>query len=206
MILEKKQILGWMVVFFSVFAWSVYRPYDFLTWVLEVTPAIIGLIILTVTFKNFKLTPLVYWLILVHAIILMIGGHYTYAREPIFNWLKEVLNLSRNHYDRLGHLAQGFVPAIIARELLIRTSPLKQGRWLFFVVTCVCLAISASYELIECAAAIIGKNATVDFLGTQGDIWDTQFDMAMALVGAIIAQILLGTIHDRQLAEIKQSH
>ena len=142
---------------------------------------------------------MLYWLILLHAIILMIGGHYTYAEVPLFNLIRDKFELSRNHYDKVGHFAQGFIPAIIAREILIRTSPLKPGKWLLFIVVCVCLAISAVYELIEWWVAVVSGTAADAFLGTQGYVWDTQSDMALALLGALTALVLLGKYHDRQL-------
>ena len=169
------------------------------TWVLEVFPIFLALPLLVVTAKRFPLTPLAYRLLFVHALILMVGGHYTYAKVPIGFWIQDALHLARNHYDRLGHFAQGFVPAIVAREVLLRRSPLQRGKWLFFLVTCVCLAISASYELIEWLAALLGGSSADAFLGTQGDVWDTQWDMFMALVGALSALVLLPRIHDRQL-------
>jgi putative membrane protein len=172
------------------------------TWVLEVFPIFLAIPILVATAKRFPLTPLAYRLLFVHALILMIGGHYTYAKVPLGFWVQDALHLGRNHYDRLGHFAQGFVPAIVARELLLRRSPLQRGKWLFFLVTCVCLAISASYELIEWLAAILGGSSADAFLGTQGDVWDTQWDMFMAFIGAMTAQILLARVHDRQLSRL----
>ncbi|MBW8770638.1 MAG: DUF2238 domain-containing protein [Gemmatimonadetes bacterium] len=172
------------------------------TWVLEVFPIFIAIPILVATAKRFPLTPLAYRLLCVHALILMIGGHYTYAKVPLGFWVQDALHLGRNHYDRLGHFAQGFVPAIVAREVLLRRSPLRPGRWLFFLVTCVCLAVSASYELIEWLAAILGGSSADAFLGTQGDVWDTQWDMFMALVGALSALLLLSRVHDRQLERL----
>ena len=169
------------------------------TWVLEVFPIFLAVPLLVATAKRFPLTPLAYRLLFVHALILMIGGHYTYAKVPLGFWVQDALHLGRNHYDRLGHFAQGFVPAIIAREVLLRCSPLKRGKWLFFLVTFVCLAVSASYELIEWLAAILGGSSADAFLGTQGDVWDTQWDMFMALVGALSALLLLSRVHDRQL-------
>lgn len=174
-------------------------PYDRATWWMEIAPIFIAVPVLLATAKGFPLTPLAYRLIFLHALILMLGGHYTYARVPLGFWFQDLLDLSRNHYDRLGHLAQGFVPAIIARELLLRTSPLRPGKWLFFLVTCVCLAISAGYEFIEWWAALLGGAAATDFLGTQGDPWDTQWDMFLAFVGAMTAQLCLGRVHDRQI-------
>lgn len=152
------------------------------------------------TRKSFPLTPLAYWLILIHSIILMIGGHYTYAEVPLFNYLRDAFAQGRNDYDKVGHFAQGFIPAIVAREILVRTSPLKSGKWLTFLVICVCLAISAFYELIEWWVAVASGTAAEAFLGTQGYVWDTQSDMAFALVGAVFSLIILRKIHDRQLA------
>jgi putative membrane protein len=172
------------------------------TWVLEVFPIFLALPVLIATAKRFPLTPLAYRLLFVHALILMLGGHYTYAKVPLGFWVQDALHLGRNHYDRLGHFAQGFVPAIIAREVLLRRSPLQRGKWLFFLVICVCLAISASYELIEWLAALLGGSSADAFLGTQGDVWDTQWDMFMALVGALTALTLLSRVHDRQLEEL----
>jgi len=154
------------------------------------------------TRRRFPLTGLAYALIFVHACILMLGGHYTYARVPLGFWMQDLFHFSRNHYDRIGHFAQGFVPAIVGREILIRSTPLRPGKWLFFLVCCVCLAISACYEFVEWWSALIGGAAATDFLGTQGDPWDTQWDMLMALVGAIAAQVLLSRLHDRRISDI----
>lgn len=174
------------------------------TWVLEVFPIFLAIPLLVATAKRFPLTPLAYRLLFVHALILMVGGHYTYAKVPLGFWVQDALHLGRNHYDRLGHFAQGFVPAIIAREVLLRRSPLQRGKWLFFIVTCICLAISASYELIEWLAALLGGSSADAFLGTQGDVWDTQWDMFMALVGALSALTLLSRVHDRQLERLNE--
>jgi putative membrane protein len=184
----------------ALLLWSGLRPHDYFTWLLETAPIFIGVPILLATRRRFPLTPLAYRLIFVHALILMLGGHYTYAEVPLGYWVKDALSLARNHYDRLGHFAQGFVPAILAREILLRRTPLRRGRWLFFLVTCVCLAISACYELIEWWTAVATGEAATAFLGTQGDPWDTQWDMFIALVGAVTAQLLLARAHDRQLA------
>jgi putative membrane protein len=173
------------------------------TWVLEVFPIFIAVPILVATARRFPLTPLVYRLVFVHALILMLGGHYTYAKVPLGFWVQDALHLARNHYDRLGHFAQGFVPAIVVREILLRRSPLVRGKWLFFLVTCVCLAVSAGYEFIEWAAALLGGSSAESFLGTQGDVWDTQWDMFVALIGALVAQLLLARVHDRQLARLE---
>lgn len=189
----------WLTLFWAFLAWSAIQPHDYFTWILEVAPALIGFVVLVLTRKRFALTPLAYWLVLVHAIILMVGGHYTYAEVPLFNWLRDAWGMSRNNYDKVGHFAQGFVPAVIAREILLRTSPLRTGKLLSFLVVCVCLAISAFYELIEWWVAAASGTAAEAFLGTQGYVWDTQSDMAFALAGAIAALALLGRRHDRQL-------
>jgi putative membrane protein len=175
---------------------------DRLTWLMETTPVMIGAAILLATWPRFRLTPLTVRLIAVHAVILIVGGYYSYAEVPIGNWLRDAFDWSRNHYDRLGHLAQGFVPAMIAREILIRRSPLQPGRWLFFLVTCVSLAISAFYELIEWWSALAFGGGATAFLGTQGDPWDSQWDMWLALIGAISAQLLLAGVQDRQLGSL----
>jgi putative membrane protein len=172
------------------------------TWVLEIAPILLVAPILVATARRFPLTPLVYRLLALHAVILMVGGHYTYAKVPLGFWVQDALGLARNHYDRLGHFAQGFVPAMLAREVLLRRSPLHRGKWLAFLVVCVCLAVSATYELIEWLAAVLGGSAADAFLGTQGDVWDTQWDMFMALVGAIAALLLLSRVHDRQIASL----
>ena len=177
-------------------------PFERGTWVLEVAPVVVALPLLWLTRRRFPLTGLVYWLIAIHAVILMTGGHYTYARVPAGFWVQETLDLARNHYDRLGHLAQGFVPAIIARELLLRCTPLRAGGWLAFLVTASCLAISACYEFIEWWTALLLGAGADEFLATQGDIWDTQWDMFLALLGAIAAQLLLSGWHNRQLADL----
>jgi putative membrane protein len=190
----------WPSAFLAVFAWSGIHPHDYFTWGLEVFPAVAGVGAVIATRKGFPLTPLAYWLILVHAIIPMIGGHYTYAKVPLFNWLRDAFALGRNNYDKVGHFAQGFIPAIIARDILIRKSPLTRGKWLTFLVICVCLAISASYELMEWAVAEATGSASEAFLGTQGYVWDTQSDMAYALVGAIVSLVTFSKIHDLQLA------
>jgi putative membrane protein len=176
-------------------------PKERATWWLEVAPVLVGIPILAATYRRFPLTPVAYALVWIHAVVLMIGGHYTYAEVPLFNGIRDAFGLARNHYDRVGHFAQGFVPAILAREVLLRTSPLRSGGWLFFLVCCVCLAISAFYELIEWWAALLTSPETgTAFLGTQGDVWDTQWDMFLALLGSLLAQIGLARTHDAQLA------
>ena len=174
-------------------------PHDWLTWFFEVLPVLIAAPLLWATYGRFRLTPLAYRLILLHALILVLGGHYTYARVPPGFWVQDLFDLGRNHYDRLGHLAQGFVPVILAREILLRLTPLRRGGWLFTLVLSVCLAFSAFYELLEWWSAVAIGEAADAFLGTQGDVWDTQWDMFLALSGAILAQLTLARLHDRQL-------
>lgn len=176
------------------------------TWVMEVFPIFLGVPLLILTARRFPLTPLAYWLIFVHALILMLGGHYTYAKVPLGFWIENAFHFSRNHYDRIGHFAQGFIPAIIAREILIRRSPLRPGKWLFFVVTCICLSLSACYEFVEWLAAVTGGSSADAFLGTQGDVWDTQWDMLLALIGALVAQLTLSRSHNRQLWRLANRH
>jgi putative membrane protein len=186
-----------------VLLWSGIDPKERGTWWLEVAPVLVGIPLLIATYRRFPFTPLAYILVWLHAIILMVGGHYTYAEVPLFHWIRDAFGLARNHYDRVGHLAQGFVPAILTREVLLRTSPLRQGKWLVFLVCCVCLAISALYELIEWWAALLTSPETgTAFLGTQGDVWDTQWDMFLALVGSIAALLMLSRLHQRQLDQL----
>ena len=188
-----------LLIYFVVFIWSSINPKDYFTWFLEVFPAIVALIILTFTYKNFKFTPLVYSLILIHSIILMVGGHYTYSEVPLFDFIKDVFNHDRNNYDKLGHFAQGFIPAMVAREIIIRKNIINIEAWRNFFIVCFCLGFSAFYELIEWWVAILSNDSANDFLGTQGYIWDTQSDMAWALFSSIIALILLRKYHDNQL-------
>ena len=184
-------------------AWSAVNPYDYLTWILETAPVFIGVAIIIPTRKSFPLSPLLFRLLVLHAIILIVGAHYTYAKVPLGLWFQDLFDLSRNHYDRLGHIAQGFVPAILVRELLIRRSPLPRGKWMAFLTVSVCLAFSAFYELIEWWAAVIYGSEAEAFLATQGDVWDTQWDMLSALIGAITSQLLLAPVHDRQLRSLE---
>ena len=186
----------------AVLVWSGIAPRDRFTWLLEVAPVLIGAPILVALRSRFRLTRLVYTLLWIHAIILMVGGKYTYAEVPLGFWLQDVFGFSRNHYDRIGHFAQGFIPAMLAREVLIRRSPLRGSRWLPVLVVCFCLAFSSLYELIEFWTALATGEAAEAFLGTQGDVWDTQWDMQMALIGAVTALATLGRVHDRQLARI----
>ncbi|RJX35621.1 MAG: DUF2238 domain-containing protein [Desulfarculus sp.] len=197
-----KQALFYLISFFLILIWSGIRPYDRFTWYLEVAPAIMGLIALAATYRRFRFTRLVYLLVWIHAIILVIGGHYTYARMPLFDWLDQALHLGRNHYDKLGHLAQGFVPALVAREILIRNRVIARRGWLSLIVVSICLALSAFYELIEWWVAIFTGTAAEDFLGTQGYVWDTQSDMALCLLGALLALLSLSRLHDRQIAQL----
>ena len=178
---------------------SGYQPYDGLTWFLEVVPVLIAIPLLAATRRGFPLTRMLYWLIFAHALVLILGGHYTYARVPLGFWAQEWFDLARNHYDRFGHLVQGFVPAIIVREVLLRRSPLVRGKMLFFLTLCVCAFITVSYEFIEWWTAMVSQEAAESFLGTQGDNWDTQWDMFLALCGAALSQWLLARWHDRQL-------
>jgi putative membrane protein len=187
----------------AVIFWSGWRPYDRLTWWLEASPGLAGLIILAPTYRRFRFTTLCYTLIALHICVLCVGGHYTYARVPLFNWLQPIFGWQRNDYDRLGHLMQGFVPAIIAREVLIRFEVLKRKKWLPFLVLSICLGISAFYELIEWWTALASGAAATDFLGTQGDIWDTQSDMFCAFIGAISALLFLSALHNWAIRKLE---
>jgi putative membrane protein len=192
----------WLVIFFAVLIWSGIQPKDQLTWFLEVSPAMIGIVVMSLTYNRFRLTPLIYFLILVHSVILMVGGHYTYAEVPLFEYFKEWFGFARNNYDKVGHFVQGFVPALIAREIIIRKNIIPGSFWQFFFIVCFCLAFSAFYELIEWwAALIVGEDAEA-FLGTQGYVWDTQSDMGLALLGAILALVLLSKLHDKQINQL----
>jgi putative membrane protein len=193
---------GWLIIFSSVFIWSAINPRDYPTWVLEVAPAVIALVILTATAMRFPLTPLVYLLILVHCVILMVGGHYTYAEVPAFDWIRDALDQQRNNYDKLGHFAQGFIPAMVAREILIRKRVVNGRGWLNFLILCFCLAVSAFYELIEWWVAMTSEQGADAFLGTQGYVWDTQSDMMYALIGVITALLVLSRLHDKQLRSL----
>ena len=190
----------WLGIFFATLIWSAYQPKELLTWFMEVVPAFIGFILIVLTYKKFPLTPLLYTLILIHMIILFVGGHYTYAEVPLFDTIKEIFDQARNNYDKVGHFAQGFIPVILARELLIRKEVVKASKvWLNYISLSIVLAFSAFYELIEWWVALaIGQDAEA-FLGTQGYMWDTQSDMGYALLGGIVALVLLSHFHDRQL-------
>jgi len=190
----------WLSIFIPVLIWSAVLPKDPFTWFLEVLPVFIGLFILLLTYKKYPLTPLLYILILIHMVVLMVGGHYTYAEVPLFDWIKEVFDHSRNNYDKVGHFAQGFIPAILAREILIRKDIIQGAKiWLNFIILSVVLAFSAFYELVEWWVALaVGEDAEA-FLGTQGYMWDTQSDMGYALFGGVMALLLLTKLHDKQL-------
>ena len=187
-----------------VLMWSGYHPKDQITWVLEVAPAVLGLAVMVYTRRTFPLTPLVYGLILLHSIILMIGGHYTYAEVPLFDWIRDLTGGDRNNYDKVGHFAQGFIPAMIAREIIVRKKLIQSTAWMNFFVVCFCLAFSAFYELIEWWVALLAGQDAESFLGTQGYIWDTQSDMALALLGSIVALLVLRRVHDRQLTTMER--
>ncbi len=193
------ETLVWLTIYFLTLAWSAIAPKDRITWWLEVSPALVGLAVLAVTWRRFPLTRLVYWLILFHCIVLFIGGHYTYAEVPLFDWIRDQFHLQRNNYDKVGHFAQGFVPAMIARELLIRLRVVNGAAWRNLFILSFVLAFSAFYELVEWWVALASGDDAVAFLATQGDPWDTQSDMLLALIGASAALLLLSRVHDRQL-------
>lgn len=198
--------LTWIAIFLGVLIWSGIAPRDYLTWFLEVMPAVIGAIVLWVTRDSFPLTALAYVLILIHCIILIVGGHYTYAEVPLFDWIGEMLDHKRNNYDKVGHIAQGFIPAIITREVVIRKAVFNSARWRNFFIICFCLGFSAFYEIIEWWVALLSGEDAVAFLGTQGYVWDTQSDMGWALFGAIVALVLLSKFHDKQLRVLGGQH
>lgn len=192
-----------IILFLLGLVLSGIQPHDYFTWLLEVFPAIIGLIVLLLTFKKFKLSDLTYFLILAHCYILFIGGHYTYAEVPLFDWIKDTFEQSRNNYDKVGHFAQGFVPAMIVRELFVRKEIVKQGSWLLFLTVCVCISISVFYEFLEWLVAIIIGESADSFLGTQGYVWDTQSDMLYATIGAMCMVLFISKIQDKQIEKMK---
>lgn len=198
---SSRYVLFLLAAFAIVFAWSAIRPHDYFTWFLEVVPAIIALVVLAATYGRFRFTPLVYTLLLLHAIILMVGGHYTYAEVPLGNWVRDAFHLGRNHYDRLGHFAQGFVPALVAREILTRKKVVKRG-WLYFTVFSICMMVTACYELFEFAVAKATGTAADAFLGSQGDPWDTQWDMTMCLIGSNVALLTMAWWQDKQIEKV----
>lgn len=195
--------LALLAMVVAVILWSSWKPHDRITWWLETSPGIAGLLLLIATYRRFRFTTLCYTLIALHICVLCVGGHYTYARVPLFDWLRSVFGGQRNDYDRLGHFMQGFVPAIIAREVIIRLNVLNRRRWLPFLVLSICMGISAVYELVEWAVALVSGAASTDFLGTQGDVWDTQSDMFLALVGATAALLFLSAIHNRAIRKLE---
>lgn len=199
-----KLLYTFLFLLFALLIWSGINPKEYFTWFLEVLPAVLGILVLLITFKKFRFTNLVYLLIFFHCAILIVGGHYTYAEVPLFDWIRDVFHQSRNNYDKLGHFVQGFVPAMIARELIIRKEVVFKKSWLSFIVVCIALAISAAYELIEWGVAELSGEGGDSFLGTQGYIWDTQSDMLFALIGAIVALLTLSNIHDKQLSKCKK--
>ncbi len=197
------QITLWLIVYGAALLWSGITPKDRFTWWLEVLPALAGLAALVLAWRSFRFTPLVSWLILAHCLVLIVGGHYTYAEVPLFDQLSAWLGGTRNNYDKLGHFVQGFIPAMIAREIIIRRHIILQPRWRAFFIVCFCLAFSAFYELVEWMMAVATGKSAEAFLGTQGYVWDTQTDMALALIGSILALILLVQAHDRQLEAVE---
>ena len=186
----------------AVFVWSFIGCFDIFTWVWETLPVVIGVTVLVSVYRKFRLTGLAYVLVWIHVIILLVGAHYTYSRMPLFDWIRDAFDLSRNHYDRLGHFAQGFVPAIIAREVLLRKSPLRRGGWLLSIVICFCLAVGCLFELFEWLVAVASGSAAAAFLAIQGDVWDTQKDMALCLAGAVVSLLVLSKLHDKALKKI----
>lgn len=201
---KMKFIYALLFLLLVLLVWSGINPKEYFTWFLEVSPAVLGILVLTITFKKFRFTNLVYVLIFFHCAILIVGGHYTYSEVPLFDWIRDVFHQSRNNYDKLGHFAQGFVPTMIARELLIRKKVISKTNWLPFIVVCIALAISAAYELIEWAVSVLSGEGGDSFLGTQGYIWDTQSDMLFATIGAIVALFTLSKLHNKQLSKCKK--
>jgi putative membrane protein len=189
-----------------VFIWSAINPKEYFTWLLEVAPVIIAFAVLAYTYRRFPLTDLTYTLIAIHAVILCVGGHYTYAEVPLFDWIRDTFDLSRNNYDKVGHFAQGFVPAIVVREIFLRHRVVSSRRWMNFLIVCVCLAFSAAYEFIEWFVAVGTGEAAEAFLGTQGYVWDTQSDMLYAAIGAIAALTILSRFHDALLLRMGVAH
>ena len=195
--------LLWLTTYFITLVWSAVNPHDYFTWFLEAAPALIGLAIIAATYERFPLTPLAYTLILIHCLIVFLGAHYSYAEVDTFKFIRDFFGWQRNNYDKLGHFAQGFVPAILAREILIRNSVVNGRGWLNLFVISICLAFSALYEMFEWGVAVATGDSAESFLGTQGYVWDTQSHMAMALVGSILALTLLSRLHDQQLRRMR---
>ena len=202
LILSMKKYTALLILFFIGFILSGIQPHDYFTWILEVFPAIVAILILIITFKKIQFTDLTYIFILVHCYILFIGGHYTYAQVPLFDWIKDVFHQSRNNYDKVGHFAQGFIPALVVRELFVRFEIVKPGKWLSFLTVCVCMTISACYELFEWLVAILSGQSSEAFLGTQGDPWDTQSDMLFALIGAVCMVLFVSKIQDQYIRKL----
>lgn len=191
-----------IILFFIGLIVSGIHPHDYFTWILEVFPGIIGFIVLMFSFKRFRFTDFTYVFILIHCYILFIGGHYTYAEVPLFDWIKELFHQSRNNYDKVGHFAQGFIPAMVIRELFVRLEIVKRGKWLSFLCVCVCFSISGLYELFEWFVAVASGQSAEAFLGTQGYVWDTQSDMLFALIGAVCMVVLVSGIQDKYINKI----
>lgn len=203
---QKRALLFLLCGFAVVLAWSAVHPHDYFTWALEVFPALLALAALAITYRRFQFTTFVYFLVLLHVCILFVGGHYTYAEVPLFNWVRDHFHLARNDYDRVGHFAQGFVPALVAREVLLRRKIVLRRGWVFFIVLSICLAVSAAYELLEWRVAVASGSAADAFLGTQGDPWDTQEDMATALAGALTALLFFSRLHDRFIGRMDDNN
>jgi putative membrane protein len=199
--IRRRELAALAAVLAAVTAWSWHQPADRLTWWLEALPVVVAVPLLMATRGSFPLTRLLYWLIALHSVILLVGAHYTYAQVPLGFWMQETLGFARNHYDRIGHLAQGFIPAMVAREILLRRRVVSTAGWRFFLICCFVLALAASYELLEWWTAVIAEEGAIAFLGTQGDVWDTQWDMLLALIGALAALLTLTPVHDRHLAQ-----
>ena len=197
-----KYLFSLLTAFGIVFTWSVINPKDYFTWMLEVFPAVIGLIILIATFRKFRFTDFIYTLILIHCCILFVGGHYTYAEVPLFDWIRDLFHQTRNNYDKVGHLAQGLVPALIIRELFIRKIVVNKTVWLNLIIVSICMAISVTYELFEWFVSVLTGESGDSFLGTQGYIWDTQSDMLFATIGAILGLLIFSRYQDRQINKI----
>ena len=200
-----KKYIFLIILFFAGLVLSGIQPHDYFTWILEVFPGIMGFLILTITFKRFRFSYLTYIFILIHCYILFVGGHYTYAQVPLFDWIKEVFHQTRNNYDKVGHFAQGFVPAMIIRELFVRLKVVNNGKWLPFLTVCVCMSISALYEFFEWFVAVVSGQSSEAFLGTQGDVWDTQSDMLFAAIGAICMVLFLSGIQDKLISKLKMN-
>ncbi len=201
---KEKYLLFLSTLFFVVLIWSAIKPKDYFTWILEVTPGIVGLIVLFITYKRFRFTDFIYTMILIHCCILFVGGHYTYAEVPLFHWVKEWVHGVRNNYDKVGHFAQGFIPALIAREMLLRLKIVSSRAWTGYLVISIALAISAIYELIEWWTALLTGESAEAFLGTQGYVWDTQSDMFWAFAGSLAAVVLFSKYHDRRIKETEE--